>query len=96
MLESDRLTLTPVATVAEAIAALANLPDLISVDLNLPDGSGIEVIKYAKALTKVPMIFVLTGVPEMRDDCLRFGADHVFDKSSELMNYLKAIEIQQQ
>jgi CheY-like chemotaxis protein len=94
MLESDRVTLTPVATVAAAIDALAKPHDLISVDLNLPDGSGIEIIKHAKAMAMPAVIFVLTGVPEMKEDCLRWGADRVFDKSTELTMYLTAIEDQ--
>ena len=92
MLQSERLCVTAVATVAEAIAALADRPDVLSVDLNLPDGSGIEVIRHAKTLAKPPVVFVLTAVPEMRNDCLRCGADDVYDKSTEVAEYLRAIE----
>jgi DNA-binding NarL/FixJ family response regulator len=49
------------ACVKEAIAMIAlHNPDLITVDINLPDGSGIEIIQWARKTSPSIAIVVLT------------------------------------
>ena len=49
------------ANIAEARAQIAHVnPDVIVVDLNLPDGSGFELISWARAISKSLGIVVLT------------------------------------
>lgn len=49
------------ASVAEARAHIAHVnPDAIIVDLNLPDGSGFDVITWARSISKTIGIVVLT------------------------------------
>ncbi len=60
--------------------------DLVLTDINLPDGSGMDVAKIYRAFeretgrARIP-IFALTGyVGERREDCLASGIDQVFVK----------------
>ena len=49
-----------VGTVAEALEALQTPPDVLLVDLGLPDGSGTDVIRHAATLNPQPEIMVIT------------------------------------
>lgn len=79
------------ATLAEAIARMAHEPVLMSVDLHLPDGSGLDAIKHAQTMRRRPLIYVLTAMPEMKQVCLQAGADLVFDKHEDMPAYLTAV-----
>ena len=49
------------ATVAEALVALAGLlPDVLLVDLDLPDGSGFDVIAHARQVSPATEIMVVS------------------------------------
>ncbi|MSX23947.1 MAG: response regulator, partial [Actinobacteria bacterium] len=49
------------ASVAEARAQITHInPDAIIVDINLPDGSGFEIITWARSVSKTIGIVVLT------------------------------------
>lgn len=53
------------ATVAESIAAAkAERFDLVFVDLYLPDGSGVDLIRFIKFDRPATPIVVMTGVPD--------------------------------
>jgi DNA-binding NtrC family response regulator len=53
---------TPAGTIAEARAAIANGNfDWILLDLMLPDGSGIEILKSVKAASLPTKVVVMTG-----------------------------------
>ena len=74
------------ATAAEALALADSLrPDAIVLDLNLPDGDGMDILPALKARRPAPLVAVLTNSAqvECRDRCLALGADHFFDKSRE-------------
>jgi DNA-binding NarL/FixJ family response regulator len=74
------------ATVAEAIDGLRELqPDVVILDLRLPDGSGLEVLLAVKQSEPLPLVIVLTQYsnPHYRAQCLEAGADYFFDKSSD-------------
>ena len=67
--------------------------DLAILDLNLPDGSGTELIELFKEVgnTKV-LIFSNTSSDYIRSRCLNQGADYFFDKSSELDKLISTLE----
>ena len=73
-------------TVAEAINAIEKLqPDVVILDIRLPDGSGIDVLQTIKQDEPAPVVIVLTNYtyPAYRQKCLRAGADFFLDKSTE-------------
>jgi len=73
-------------TVAEAISAIGKLrPDVVILDIHLPDGSGIDVLQTIKQDEPAPVVIVLTNYPypAYRQKCLEAGADFFLDKSTE-------------
>jgi DNA-binding NarL/FixJ family response regulator len=72
--------------VAEAISAIQNLqPDVVILDIRLPDGNGIDVLRNIKQDGVGPMVIILTNYPYpgYRQRCLNAGADFFLDKSTE-------------
>jgi two-component system, OmpR family, response regulator len=59
---------------------------LLIVDLFLRQGSGLKVIAACRDRDSVRKVVVLTNyaTPDVRKQCLKLGADAVFDKSTEL------------
>jgi two-component system, NarL family, response regulator DevR len=81
----------------EAIASISALcPDIVTTDIQLKEGSGIEVVRQVRANPNCPppRIFVLTNYtyPEYRRKCMSSGADQFFDKTSEYGRFLLAME----
>jgi len=73
-------------TVAEAITAIGKLqPDVVILDIHMPDGSGIDVLQTIKQDGPAPVVIVLTNYPypAYRQKCLQAGADFFLDKSTE-------------
>ena len=60
--------------------------DLVIVDIFLKAGSGLGVLRAARALPQRHKIVVLTNYAtlDMRRKCLELGADKVFDKSNDI------------
>ena len=63
-------------TLAAACAALAQVPNLLVLDINLPDGSGLELFREMPAAARIGIV-MCTGRDdrELRIACLRGGAD---------------------
>jgi DNA-binding NarL/FixJ family response regulator len=61
-------------------------PDVIILDIRMPGGSGIELLSEVKREVPAPVVIMLTNypLPQYRDRCLKAGADHFFDKSTQL------------
>ena len=74
------------ANYAESLKMINEITaDLILLDLNLPDKSGIELLKEIKASRPQIKVIVLTNHASnnYREICTQFGADYFFDKSSD-------------
>lgn len=74
-------------TVAEAIRRIDSLrPGTLLLDLELPDGSGLEVLRHAMTADARCMVIVLTDRMDAasRLQCFEEGADFVFTKSDTL------------
>jgi len=72
--------------VAEAISAIGRLqPDVVILDIRMPGGSGIDVLRNIKLNGAGPMVIILTNYPYSgyRQRCMQAGADFFLDKSAE-------------
>ncbi len=70
----------------EAINAITKLkPDAVILDIRMPDGSGIYVLRCIKKGHTAPVVIMLTSYPypQYRKICLDEGADFFFYKSNE-------------
>lgn len=80
---------------ADALKLINELnPDLVTLDIRMPVGNGIEVLKRIKRNVRAPIVIMLTNYPypQYRKKCLESGADYFFDKSSEFEKVLEVIE----
>lgn len=63
-------------------------PDFILLDINLPDGTGIDVLNFIKEEGKKTNVIVITNHSNnyYRELCIELGAEHFLDKSSEFID----------
>jgi DNA-binding NarL/FixJ family response regulator len=83
------------SSVKEAIAAIAlHNPEVISVDLNLPDGNGLEIVQWVKkhSATTVVIVLSLNDELDLISAAARAGANGFISKSSGLELLVAAIE----
>jgi DNA-binding NarL/FixJ family response regulator len=80
---------------ADALTVIENRnPNIVILDLQLPDGTGIEILEQIKRGNKNMLIIVLTNFPYsvLRRRCEDFGANYFFDKSTEFHEVVNVIE----
>lgn len=65
--------------------------DIIILDLNLPDGNGIEILKWIKEKQIDIKIYVFSLNIELKKICLKLGADLFFDKSKDFELLIESI-----
>jgi DNA-binding NarL/FixJ family response regulator len=83
------------ASRSEAFAQIAHKnPDVIVVDLNLPDGHGLEIVQWARKNSQTIAIVVLTlsGDPRVIGAVAAAGASAFVSKSAPVGDLVKAIE----
>jgi two-component system, OmpR family, KDP operon response regulator KdpE len=77
------------------VIAGERLPDLVMVDLNLPDGSGLGLVQQIRAGSDVPIIIVTANTDERSlVSCLDAGADDYVTKPfrvSELLARIRSV-----
>jgi CheY-like chemotaxis protein len=96
----DMLALLPFSTnikeaadVSQALSILSRWqPDVVTLDLQLPGGSGLDVLRAIKQAGLSSTVIAMTGLadPQIRQACLDAGASFFLEKSSE-MEQLPAI-----
>ncbi|MFQ6675986.1 MAG: response regulator transcription factor [Fidelibacterota bacterium] len=61
-------------------------PDVVTVDIRLPRGSGIDVLKDIKTRSSGTRVIILTNYPypQLKRKCLAEGADEFLDKSNDI------------
>jgi DNA-binding NarL/FixJ family response regulator len=72
--------------VADAILDIRKVrPDVVILDIRMPDGSGIEVLESLKKHPSPPIVIMLSNYnfQQFRKKCLQGGARYYFDKSTE-------------
>ncbi len=81
-LEANGYELVTAGTVAEAIKRIAaDAPDIVLLDLGLPDGDGKEVIRRAREWSDVPIIVLSAREREAEKiEALDLGADDYVNK----------------
>jgi DNA-binding NarL/FixJ family response regulator len=80
-------------SVAESVAAVERLhPEVLLLDINMPGGTGLDVLKSVRTWTDALVVIVLTNFPypEYEKRARELGADAFFDKSR---NFLDAVEM---
>ncbi len=72
-------------------------PDIAILDIQLPDGSGIDLLSKIKNIRKETVVIMLTNYPYsiIRKRCDELGADYFFDKSTEFEKVLEVLETRQ-
>lgn len=64
----------------------SEMPDVVLLDLDLPDLSGVEIVKFAKnddAISKIPIIiFSNNDDPDMQEKIREFGITDFFVKAT--------------
>jgi len=90
----SNLELTEAASVTKGIESMRRAaPDLIVVDILLPDGSGIGILKRAKQLSSSVTVFVNSNYTDYRSYALNAGADAFFDKSFDVDALIQAVQL---
>ena len=70
----------------QAIESVArHKPDIVILDIQMPGGSGIDVLEAIKGNKPSPIVIMFTNYPypQYRTKCMEAGADFFFDKSLE-------------
>jgi len=68
-------------------------PDLVTLDIRMPEMNGIEVLKKVKERRSKTKVCILTNYPNHRykERCLAEGADYFFDKSKDFQRIATVI-----
>jgi two-component system response regulator RegX3 len=95
-LERDGFAPTVAGTAAEALEqATGSVPDLVLLDIGLPDGSGLDVCRELRRQTEVPIIMLTArGAEADRVAGLELGADDYIVKpfsAREVMARVRAV-----
>jgi two-component system response regulator RegA len=75
-------------------AAGADSPELAVVDLRMPDGSGLDVVRELKTMDPATNVVVLTGYGSIATalEAVRLGATHYLTKPADVDEILRAFE----
>ena len=82
-------------TVSEARAQIAHTnPQVVVVDLSLPDGNGLEIVRWARSISNRIGIVVLTLNPaeDFLLTVMKSGASAFVEKSAPLAELISAVE----
>ncbi|MBA4417314.1 MAG: response regulator [Syntrophus sp. (in: bacteria)] len=84
------------ATDAEEAVHMAEKmePDFMIIDIRMPKGTGIDVLKTIKARKIETVVAILTNYPypQYREKCIEAGADYFFDKSTEFSRVIDVLK----
>ncbi len=78
----------------EALEKLEHLqPDLLILDMRLPGGCGIDILRKVKSAQNATTAIMLTNAPfpQYKKGCDRLGTDFLLDKSFEIKKMTEII-----
>jgi DNA-binding NarL/FixJ family response regulator len=93
--KSERFHIFQAASKSEAIAQITKVsPDAIIVDINLPDGNGLEIVTWVRSISSTVAIVVLTlnESEEFLIASMKAGASSYIHKSAPLGDLLSALD----
>ena len=69
-------------------------PDVVVLDIRMPKGSGIDVLKNIKKYDSIPWIIIFTNYPypQYKTRCAALGADFFLDKATEFQKLRELLE----
>ena len=69
-------------------------PDVVILDMQMPGGSGMDVLEKIKEDKPSPIVMMFTNssYAQCRQRCMELGADYFFDKSTEAEKLLDALK----
>jgi two-component system KDP operon response regulator KdpE len=80
-LEANNYEMTSAGTIAEGIKRIAETPDVVLLDLGLPDGDGKDIIRRAREWSDLPIIVLSARERETEKfESLDLGADDYVNK----------------
>lgn len=80
-------------TIQKAISFISkNKFEIIILDLKLPDGSGIELLKFLKEKHIETKVFIFSMSTELKRICLKYGALAFFDKVKDFDKLLESVK----
>ena len=73
-------------------------PDIVILDLKLPDGDGLELLKIFKSKKEQPIVIILTNYANAyyKNESIKNGADYFINKlteSEKVLNIIKEIAL---
>jgi len=84
--DADVTVVGQAGTVAAALQDIPRLqPECVLLDIHLPDGDGISILKAVKRMTPTPAVVMFTNYTDdfYRQRCEVAGADFFLDKSKQ-------------
>lgn len=95
MEQADRYEISEAASRAEALAQIAKInPELIIVDINLPDGSGLEIVSWVRSISSQTAIVVLSfnESDEFVLAAMNAGSSAFVQKAAPLSDLVASVE----
>ena len=92
---TEKFHIFEAASVAEGMAQIAKInPDLIIIDINLPDGNGLEIVKWVRSISSQTALVVLSfsEVDEYVIAAMKAGASAFVQKASPINELLASID----
>ena len=92
MLSRRGYAVSEAGNIAQAHEALSNVPAWILLDLMLPDGSGIDVLRTVKTKRLPSRVCLVTGCSShVVSEAQRAGAEHTFTKPLDIGCLMEAL-----
>jgi DNA-binding response OmpR family regulator len=84
------------ATLKDALNEIErNKYDALVIDLKLPDGNGMDLLRHYRQRNPKPKLLVFSVNVALKEKCLRLGAHRFFDKTTDtgkLIQYINALQ----